>query len=208
MTPPLPHSITPPLPHSITPSLPHVLVLALGNPLLGDDGVGWRVAEMLQLQLRATEMSAPFAISHSPSAIRHPPPAIEIDFACSGGLALMERLIGYERVLLIDAVQLDDEPIGSVRQLRLEDLPDPSAGHSASAHDTTLSNALAVGRALNAPLPTQVEVIAIQAARVYDFSETLSPVVDAAVPYAVSLAKEWCAQNTLSDATLRNGKNE
>ncbi len=171
-----------------------ILVLGLGNPLLGDDGVGWRVAEILQAQMRAAEMNAPAAISHQPSAIRDSSSAVEIDFSCSGGLALMERLIGYERVLLVDAMQLDAEPIGSVRQLRLEDLPDPSAGHSASAHDTTLLNALAVGRALNARLPAQVDVIAIQAERVYDFSEALSPPVAAAVPFAVARAQQWCAQ--------------
>lgn len=175
-----------------TIQLRKILVLGLGNPLLGDDGVGWRVAETLQQQLCAAELNAPSAISDTQYAIRDTPSAIEIDFSCSGGLALMERLVGYERVLLIDAMQLDGEPVGSVRQLRLEDLPDPSAGHSASAHDTTLLNALAVGRALKVQLPAQVDVIAIQAECVYDFSETLSPPVEAAIPYAVSLARQWC----------------
>lgn len=184
-------------------------MLGLGNPLLGDDGVGWRVAELLQSQLegkpksgkrRAESGERDSDFQFPLSDFQFPLSEFEIDFSCSGGLALMERLVGYERVLLIDAMQLGGEPIGSVRQFRLEDLPNPSAGHSASAHDTTLLNALAVGRALNVSLPAQVDVIAIQAERVYDFSETLSPEVAAAIPYAVALAQEWCAQNSMSDA--------
>ncbi len=141
------------------------LVLGLGNPLLGDDGVGWRVAE--QVRERVTE------------------PSIEIDCHAGGGLSLMERLIGYDRALIIDAINTAQQPQGTVTCFRLEDLPSRAASHLASAHETTLSTALRVGRAMGAALPAEIIIVAIEAQNVYDFSETLSPAVARAVPQAV-----------------------
>ena len=62
------------------------LVIGLGNPILGDDGVGWRVAERVQQQIRD--------------------PSIEVDFHAGGGLSLMERLGGHGGAVLIDGINL------------------------------------------------------------------------------------------------------
>jgi hydrogenase maturation protease len=69
----------------------------------------------------------------------------------------------------------------------LDELPDLSAGHSASAHDTSLRNALHVGRDMQVPLPDDenVTIVTIEAEAVYDFSQELSPAVAAAVPLAL-----------------------
>jgi len=151
------------------------LVLGLGNPLLGDDGVGWRVAE----QLRAR-------ITH---------PGIEIDCHAGGGLSLMERLVGYDRAIIIDAINTGEHPPGTVARLRLEDLPERAPSHLASAHETTLQTALRVGRAMGAVLPQDIVIIAIEARNVYDFSEELSPAVAQAIPQAIerviSQLDEW-----------------
>ncbi len=74
---------------------------------------------------------------------------IEVDCASLGGLSLMERLTGSERVILVDSIFTGKKPVGTVSQFTLSDLPDLSAGHSASAHDTSLRNALNVGRSMH-----------------------------------------------------------
>lgn len=142
------------------------LVIGLGNPILGDDGVGWRVIEELQ------------------SKIVNPKSEIELDFASLGGLSLMERMVGFERAILIDAMESAQRPVGIVRVIPLEELPNPSAGHSASAHDTSLITALETGRHMGLVLPEEVFVVAIEAQQVYDFSEELSPAVADAAPVA------------------------
>ncbi len=88
-----------------------VLVLGLGNPILGDDGVGWRVVEAAQeaWQRRTDEEQlsdgkSTFVVRPS-SIVYGLSSAIEFDFVALGGLALMERLIGYDRVILVDAIQ-------------------------------------------------------------------------------------------------------
>ncbi len=151
------------------------LILGLGNPILGDDGVGWVVADKIR------------AVLSDPKSGIADPQAVEVDTASLGGLSLMERLTDAERVILVDAIFTSKKPVGTVSKFTLSELPDLSAGHSASAHDTSLRNALNVGRSMDIPLPEDenVFIVAIEAKNVYDFSQELSPAVAEAVPQAV-----------------------
>jgi hydrogenase maturation protease len=144
------------------------VVIGLGNPILGDDGVGWRVAEAIEQLLPAH----PF--SHE----------VEVDCLSVGGLSLMERLIGADRAIIIDAVSLGEKSQGEVAVFELEQLPDLAAGHITSAHDTSLPNAIQVGRSMGAHLPERVTVVGVQAYNLFEFSEELSPAVAEAVPRA------------------------
>ena len=146
------------------------LVIGLGNPILGDDGVGWRVAEEVARQTADN-------------------PDVEVDCVALGGLSLMERLTGAERVILVDAIFTGTKALGTLSHFTLDQLPDLSAGHSASAHDTSLRNALNVGRSMDIPLPEDrnVLIVAIETNHVYDFTQELSAPVAAAVPQAVAL---------------------
>jgi hydrogenase maturation protease len=143
------------------------LVIGLGNPILSDDGVGWKVVERVKASL----------------GTRHPD--IETDCLSLGGLSLMERMIGFQRAIIVDSMETGQGHAGSVRVIPLEDLPEPSAGHSASAHDTSLITALESARAMGLPVPESIEIVAIEAKNVYDFSEELSPAVAEAVPLAM-----------------------
>ena len=72
--------------------------------------------------------------------------------------------------------------------LPLEELVPGPAGHLDSAHDASLPMALAAGRALGADLPSRVVVVGVEAERVYDFGEELSPAVEAAIGPATDAA--------------------
>ena len=158
---------------------PGTIVLGLGNPLLGDDGVGWRVAEAVRAELGAAADGTP---------------GVEVDSLSVGGLGLMERLVGYRRAILVDAV-VSGRPVGTVRRLDLDDLGDPSAGHLGSAHDASLPTAIAMGRALGATLPGTITVVAIEAGPSFEFGEVLSPAVGASVPEAAALVLELACTN-------------
>jgi len=147
----------------------NILIIGLGNPILGDDGVGWVVAREVETRLGES---------------RH---SIEVDCLALGGLSLMERLVGYQCVILIDSLNTGQRPQGSVITFTLEDMVDLNHGHSSAAHDTSLKTALEVGRKLDAILPADkdVHVVAIEAQHIYDFKEELSPVIAAAVLTAV-----------------------
>ena len=140
------------------------LVLGLGNPILTDDGVGVRIAEAVRAAL--------------PSDAQ-----VEIDEASVGGLELLERLLGYQRVFLIDAIHPGREQPGTIHRLSLDDLRGMSpTQHSASAHDTTLVTAWEMARQMDLPLPEELIIYAIEVKNITEFSEELTPAVALAIP--------------------------
>lgn len=154
------------------------LVIGLGNPMLGDDGVGWRIAQEVErrLQAPADEHAQPRNIADH----------VEVDCAALGGLSLMERMIGYDRVILADAVVTGVHPIGEVVTLRLADLLAGVSGHSGSTHDVSLATALEIGKTMGAKLPDDLLIIGVETSPNFEFREELSPPVDAALPRAVN----------------------
>jgi len=141
-----------------------MLVIGLGNPILGDDGVGWRVAAEVKEQL---PLDLP----------------VDVDCLSLGGVSLMEHLIGYGCAILIDAFALE-EPIGSILILKLSDLPNYSAFHTTRAHDTPLITAIEMGKSMGAQLPDDVTIVGIATKHVSVFSKDLSPPVAEAVQQA------------------------
>jgi hydrogenase maturation protease len=141
------------------------LVLGLGNPILTDDGVGVLVAEEVRARLPEDT-------------------SIDITEVSVGGLTLMETMIGYERVILVDAFQrLDGCCPGKVHKMSLEDLRSISpTQHSASPHDTSLVTALETGQRMGLQLPHDITIFAIEVENVMDFSDRPTPSVAAIIP--------------------------
>jgi len=140
------------------------LVLGLGNPILRDDSIGLRVAQELRGQFDGN-------------------PDIEVSEDYWGGLRLMERMIGFDRVIIIDAILADSEP-GTIHLLSPDDIP---TQRSASAHDVNLPTALEFGRRAGAQLPpaSEITLIGIEAADVQTFDESLTHELECALPHAV-----------------------
>ena len=61
------------------------------------------------------------------------------------GISLMEQMIGYQHVILIDSLNTGQHPQGEVVSFTLNELAELTVGHSASAHDLSLKNALVLG---------------------------------------------------------------
>ncbi|MCZ7554104.1 MAG: hypothetical protein B6D39_10065 [Anaerolineae bacterium UTCFX2] len=174
------------------PVQPGILIIGLGNPILGDDGVGWKVAAQVERQLRASNHDAIRGIDHE---------AVQVEYLSLGGLSLMENMIGFDKVVLIDSITTGNHPRGSILRFNLEDLPRNVYGHLSSAHDASLQNALAVGRGLGAKLPEQTRIVAVEIQPTYDFSEDLSSEVAAAIPAAAEAVFEVLEEisSTLSE---------
>ncbi len=148
---------------------PTTLILGLGNPILTDDSVGLRVAAVLKRELADV-------------------PDVTVAEDCWGGLQLMERLVGFRRAIIVDAIQ-SGAPPGTIHRLTPHDLP---TQHSASAHDVNLPTALAFGRKLGLVLPPddRLVLVAIEAVDILTFNETCTPEVEAAIPHAVEAVRD------------------
>jgi hydrogenase maturation protease len=148
------------------------ILIGLGNPILTDDGVGVKVAY---------EIERRFGVNT--------PANLTITEASVGGLRLMELLEGYDRAIIIDAIQTGNgHPTGSIFRLNLTDLREISpTQHSASAHDTSLVTALDAGIELGMKLPLDITIFAIEVENILDFCEQPTPAVAAAIPLVVDM---------------------
>lgn len=173
-----------------------VLIVGLGNPILGDDGVGWRVAEEV-----SARSGIPLGDAPLPGLFQRTPDPVTIERYSLAGLSLMERLIGFDRVIIIDSLNTGQHPQGEVVHFTLADMDDLTHGHSASAHDVSLKNALKMGRNMGEALPDDghVHIVAIEAQHIYDFKEELSPQIAAAVPVAAQIVLDLIAGMNAGD---------
>ncbi len=82
---------------------------------------------------------------------------------------------------------------GDIYRLSLDDFR--VTKHTPSAHDMDLPTALELGRILNMQLPGKISIVAIEIPDAYEFSNDLTPPVQAAVPPAVQMVKEILAES-------------
>ena len=141
------------------------LVLGLGNPILADDGVGIHI-----VRAAAAHCSLLNDVTFAEASV--------------GGLRLLDLLAGYDRVILVDAIQTRDGQPGEFYWLDPGDLG-PSL-HSGCTHDLSLPSALSLGRRLGMNLPgdRDLTLLAVEVEDVLTIGETCTPAVARAIPQA------------------------
>ena len=141
------------------------LILGLGNPILSDDGVGFRVAAELRGRLSQQEVTV-----------------METSMA---GLSLLDLLSGYDRAIIIDAIQTVGGKAGQIYRLDSEVLA--ITQHAVPAHNVNFATALELGNKLGLALPQQIVIFAIEVADAHTFSEECTPEVTRAIPVCVEM---------------------
>lgn len=149
------------------------LVLGLGNPILTDDSVGFRVIQ----ELRA----------------RFSRPSLTLMESSASGLTLLDLIAGYDKVIFVDAIQTEGGQAGTIYRLGTEDLGDTR--HLASSHGIDLVTVLELGKRLEIALPQEIIIFAIEVADVNTFSEGCTPEVEKAIPLAVGMVAEELGGN-------------
>jgi hydrogenase maturation protease len=135
------------------------LIVGLGNPLRGDDGVGCRLV---------TEL-----------ATRDLPPEVEVLDGGMAGLGLLDIMEGWERVVVVDAADVGQEPGTYVRFAPADARLVPAADRF-SFHHAGLGEVLALASALDRSLPELV-VFGVQPAGV-GWGQGLSAAVESVLP--------------------------
>lgn len=152
-----------------------ILVLGFGNPLMGDDGAG----------VLATEMLADALLERSI------PAKVRVEFAGVPGLDLPNWLEGHTAVMLVDAIDMRQEP-GTWHCFQLHDAPFDNVDNSLvvqpdgnlSLHQSGLASGLALAQNLDL-LPENLWLFGIQPDRIVQES-SLSPKVSAGLPGLVT----------------------
>jgi len=139
------------------------LILGMGNSVLSDDGVGCKVAQRLEKRFKGH-------------------PDITVKETLLSGLSLLDEVAGYERLIIIDAIQTRGGKPGSIYKLSPSDF---KKGRMAVIHDLGLFSSLELGRKLDMEMPREVVIFAIEAKDMVTFSEKLSTEVEEAVPNVV-----------------------
>ena len=142
------------------------LILALGNPILSDDGVAHEVADRLAERC-----------SH-----------VDIVKSSAATMDIIPQLAGYEQLAIIDAIQLGSAPPGTVHRFSLADLADTV--RPSSPHDINFATALQMGKEWGYAIPEDIRIYGIEVKELLRFSEGCTPEVseklDEIVEYILS----------------------
>jgi len=141
------------------------LILGLGNPILSDDSVGLRVAREL--------------------ANRFNQPDVTVMETSVAGLDFLDLLVGYDRAIIIDAIQTKEGKVGQV--YRFEPEVFDATRHASTPHDVNFATALELGHRLGLDLPQRITIFAIEVQNVSSFSEECTPQVMTAIPVCVRM---------------------
>jgi hydrogenase maturation protease len=158
------------------------IIIGVGNPVLTDDSVGLKIAGELRAQLTGQSLVRTAEVH-------------------SGGMKLMETMVGYDRAIVIDAIVSGRRP-GTIFTLGAADLPKTRNAHS--THDASLPVALELGRLAGLHVPSEIRIWAVEADDVVTVSEGLTPAVKRAVPRVVKRVMKDLREHGLGCSRRRN----
>jgi hydrogenase maturation protease len=151
-------------PHLTDDEAGSVLVLGLGNPLLGDEGVGVRVIE----ELKGLDL----------------PDGVVLVDGGTAGLSLISLMEGYQRVIVVDAAEMGQSP-GRVVKFAPSEVQLRMTKDLLSLHQVGFGEVLALAEALGVS-PPQLTIIGVQPDRI-GVGEVISPEVEQAIPQCIGL---------------------
>ena len=188
----------------------NVLVLCLGNDIRSDDGVGWEVARVLTRVADTFDaptdngaegndaearigFARPKPLPPIDDEIRHFEPRIPgvlVRRSALSGFYLLDELIGFDRVIVVDAVKTGLHPPGTVLSFPFEAL---GTDAGPSPHAVGLPSVVRLGRQSGVILPTDIHIVAIEVDDIESIAEGLTAPVRAAVPRAVAEVRSLVA---------------
>ena len=131
------------------------IIIGIGNPILGDDGVGIHVVRMLKKSIEDDDND------------------MVLEEASTGGMNLLDMILGHDRAVLVDSICSDELEIGEVVVVRY-----PSrigSAHSSNPHDVSFPEAIALAENMGEErIPREIWLVGINIIPVHDFSEGLS----------------------------------
>jgi hydrogenase maturation protease len=132
---------------------------------MGDDGVGIRIVRILKENLQQS-------------------PDLEFKELSVGGLRMVEEMLGYENVFVVDSITRKDSEVGTISEFDAEQVSDPS--QFCSTHVTGFQTALELYKMFDpSKVPKRIKIFTVGIEPDFTFKESLSaPVKEAAAKLA------------------------
>ncbi|AEH45641.1 hydrogenase maturation protease [Thermodesulfatator indicus DSM 15286] len=144
-----------------------VILIGIGNPYLQDDRAGLEVVSRLR------ELGCPW----------------DLEELYTTGLELLDKIKGYDEVIIVDAAQWGKEP-GTIIELSGEELRLPHVS-SVNTHAMTLGHIIELGYvAFPDEMPKKFTAYLIEAEHLDEFSQVMSPRIEEAIEKLVKLFTE------------------
>jgi hydrogenase maturation protease len=141
------------------------VVIGVGSPLMGDDGVGVAAVELLRRAVGAVD-------------------GVSLLDGGTWGMQLLPDIEEAERLLVLDAIHEGGEP-GTIVRLEKDDLP-RLLGHKVSPHQIDLREVFAVAE-LRGRFPSVAVALGVEP-EVVELRDGLSPAVARALPRLLDAA--------------------
>ncbi|MHA1685713.1 MAG: hydrogenase maturation protease [Candidatus Heimdallarchaeaceae archaeon] len=141
------------------------ILIGIGNPIVGDDAIGIKVVEELN-----NNYQFPSLVDIVPDV-------------SVGGLPLVELMIGYDRAIVVDAIETGSHPPGTIVQFE----PDlsKSSVYISDYHNLDFLSALSFAKQFYGNIPKQITIIGVEIRGKLEFSDKLSPTLQAQFPQIV-----------------------
>ena len=140
-----------------------VLIYGIGNPYRCDDAVGIKAAQELTKKIKR--------------------PNIDIKWGSIDGVAILDVIVGYDRVISIDSIKPEDGKPGDIYKVKPSSLPEKAS--SFSSHGINFVAALSFGKKFNLKMPEKTDIYAVEIADNSTFSEKCTVKVAASIPKIV-----------------------
>lgn len=153
--------------------LAETLILGLGNPILSDDSIGLRVVDKIEELLSSVN---------------------NVDFykATSSGIALLDIISGYKRLILIDVIKIDESEVGKLSKHDVSNFKDSI--HLSSPHQLNFPTVIEFAKKIGIPIPDVIDIFTIKVEDIYTISEECSTTIKKKIP---KIAKEIIKQSGL-----------
>ena len=137
----------------------NTLILGIGNPILTDDRIGIKIARKLKEEK----------------------PELEVVETSEAGITLLDLIVGYNKLIIIDSIKTEKGKPGDLYKLELEDLK-PAKDFS-SSHGIGIATAFELGQRLGYSMPRHTSIYAVEIEDNTTFGEKCTREVKEKIPF-------------------------
>ncbi len=140
----------------------------MGNPYRCDDTIGLKIAETLKKDIKNK--------------------MVTIKSGSIDGLAMLDEIIGFDKVILVDSINTKSGMPGDISKIELDSITSNSS--LAASHTIDFITALRMGKKFGYKMPEKIYVYAVEIKDNDTFSEECTEQVSTSIPEVVKRIKK------------------